>query len=341
MDRRTFLKNATLLAGAGAVGGLLGCRTAQQGADVAISLPAIGADPPGATTGVAGKVGSNRFDLAATGDVDLAVATNADATALVNSAVEALGGIEGFVHEGDIVIIKPNLAWQRGPKQAATTSPEVLAAVIALCRQAGAGEVLVQEHTCATPAAVCLEMSGAKAVCEDLGVPLVSLENEKMYRQVTLANGVSITEDHIGMDILDCDVLINLPICKHHTATEGTFAMKNLMGTVWDRGRYHSQAKELYDKPNENLHRNIADLASGLRPTLNILDAMRALTTEGPQDGLIKELNTIVAGVDIVAVDAYGARLIDLEPMSVAHIRMAAEAGLGKADLDAINIKQV
>ncbi len=336
MDRRTFLRNVSLVAGAGALGGLLGCRGSTQAPGPTLPAGQGRAQP---MAGTDGKVGKNRFDPAVTDGIDLAVATNAEPQAMVQAAVAALGGIEAFVHKGDVVIIKPNLAWHRQPEQAANTSPEVLAAVITMCQQAGAGEVLVQEHTCATPASVCFDMSGAQAVCEKLNVPLVSLENESMYRQVSFKQGVNIKQDKIGSDILDCDVLINVPICKHHTATNGSFAMKNLLGTNWDRGRYHREGKG--SAGGDNLHRNIADLASAVRPTLNILDATRALVTEGPQDGVVKPLHTVAAAVDIVALDAFAAQLIGLGPDEVRHIRMANEDGLGKAELATLNIKRV
>jgi len=122
-----------------------------------------------------------------------------------------------------------------------------------------------------------------------------------------------------------------MPTLKVHSATGVTAAMKNQMGAVYDRSRYHRAGSG--GQRDVNLHQNIADLASALRPTVNILDATRTLTTNGPKGpGIVEQTNTIIAGSDIVAVDALGTKLLGLNPEDIGHIRLAAEAGLGEMD---------
>ncbi len=269
-------------------------------------------------------------------DVDLAVARNQEPAELVRAALDNYGGIDAWVQPGDVVVIKPNLAWARQPAQAATTNPQVLAEVISLCQQAGAGEILVVEHTIDT-AVVTFDMSEARAACKDAGVPLLSLENDRLYREVELAQGTNINRDLVAQDILDCDVYINLPIAKVHSASVVTLALKNQMGAVWDRGRYHSAGA--VSAPGHNLHQNIIGLGASLRPTLNIIDATRVLLSNGPKGpGLTKELNAVIVSADIVAADAYATKLMEINPAEVLHILMAAEMGLGSADVDALKV---
>ena len=328
MNRRDFLRIGAGVVGAGTLG-LLGCGRGRTGE----RLAAGGNPPDGETSDAAqpARVGSNRFQELL-GGLNAAVASGEDKSPaeLVAAALAALGGAEAIVSQGDAVCIKPNLAWERTPQEAACVHPEVLAAVIETCQQAGAGEVLVAEHPC-DHAATTFEISGAKEVCSRLRVHLIPLESESLYQEVQLPAGVNIKRDRIARDILECDVLINVPTLKVHSATGITAAMKNQMGAIFDRPRYHRAAS---GGPRDvNLHQNITDLASGLRPTLNILDATRALTTSGPKGpGIVKQTGTIIAGSDIVAVDALAARLLGFDPGDIAHIKLGANAGLGEID---------
>lgn len=318
MNRRDFLRNA-ILAGAGL--GLAGCRTS----------------PGPSAAGPDGKIGRNRFQPGPVNGVDLAVAKGKPAAELVAAALGVFGGMAAFVKAGDRVLLKPNIGWSRTPEQAACTSPEVLAAVIAACQGAGAKEVLVADHSC-DASQVCFDLSGAAAVCKQAGVPLIDWSGQQVYREVQYSKGQTIRTDQVPSDLLDCDVYINLPTLKHHSATLVTLALKNQMGAIFDRGRYHAEKGSAGE---DNLHRNIVDLATGLRPTLNILDATRALKTNGPKGpGLVEEPGVVCASPNIVAVDAYGARLLGHDPAAIAHLVMASAAGLGSHDLASLVIRE-
>ena len=331
MNRREFLgKCSTVAAAVVSLGTLVGCsrRTTSPQPPPTPTAPSVGDTTPS-------KVGHNRWNPDGV-DVDVSVAANMDPTSLVQTAIDNYGGIDAWVRSGDRVVIKPNLAWARQPAQAATTNPQVLAAVISLCQDAGAAEVLVVEHSCDT-AVITFEMSGAQEVCQQAGVPLISLDNDRLYRQVPLSRGINFATDLVAKDVLDCDVYINLPIAKAHSATLLTLALKNQMGIVWDRGRYHSAG--IASAPGHNLHQNIASLGASLRPTLNIIDATRVLLSHGPKGpGLTQEMNTVIVSADIVAADAYAAKLMGEQPTDVPHITMAAEMGLGSADLTSLQV---
>lgn len=318
MNRRDFLRSA-LLAGAGL--GLAGCRT---------SLPPD-------TSGPDGKVGRNRFTSGPLKGVDVAVAKGKPAPELLTAALGLFGGMGAFVKPGDCVVIKPNIGWSRTPEQAACTSPEVLAAVIASCREAGAKQILVADHCCDS-AQICFELSGAARVCQEAGVPLVDWSGAHLYREVQFPLGQTLHSDRVASDLLDCDVYLNLPTLKNHSATQVTLAMKNQMGAVLDRGRYHATQGAA---GANNLHRNIVDLATALRPTLNILDATRALLTNGPKGpGVVEEKGVLCAGPDIVAVDAYGATLLGHDPADIPHLALAATAHLGCHDLTKLVVRE-
>lgn len=332
MRRRDFLALA-----AGALGALsaAGCSrpTQQQGQVPNAASPAPLPTAPGG--GLPGKVGKNRHDPHPVEGLDAVLARASDPAKaledpdpLLRAALEPFGGIEAFVHRGDTVVIKPNLAWARMPEQAATTHPAVLAAVVRACRDAGAAEVLVIEHPC-DRSVVTFDMSGAQAACQELKVPLVGLDNEQLYGQVPVSKGVNITQEQVALDLLDADVYVNLPICKVHGASAVTLGMKNQLGAVWRPQRYHESKSE--EQGDDNLHQNITDLATALRPTLNIVDCAHALLTNGPKGpGRVEAPGAFLVGPDIVAVDAAACELLRVRPDEVGHIRLAADLGLGR-----------
>ena len=133
-------------------------------------------------------------------------------------------------------------------------------------------------------------------------------------------------------DILDADVVINVPIAKHHGTTGLTLGCKNLMGTILNRGQIHA-----------NIYQRIADLTSRVRPALTVMDGIRTLMDAAPPAGIwtmCKMSNTIIASADVVAADSQAATLFDLTGADIGYITGAAAMGLGTMDLDAVKIEE-
>ena len=236
-----------------------------------------------------------------------------------------------FVKKGQSVVIKPNLAWERTPEQAANTNPDVLRSVIQLCRNAGAGRITVVEHACGN-AAKAFEMSGAKKAVAGLGVRLISAERESMYRKIDIPKGKSIKSDTCIREILDADVFINVPIAKVHGGVGITAGMKNMMGAIWDRQIWH----------RNNVDQCIADYSTVVKPDLVILDAVRILLSNGPQGpGDTKAVGQVIASTDTVAIDAYAAKLLGKSVSQVKYIGFADAHGIGESDLKKVNLKKV
>lgn len=268
---------------------------------------------------------------------DLAV-VKGDIAAAVKAAIETLGGIGRFVRRGNKVVLKPNMSFPNPPEWASTTHPDVVRAVAALCLDAGASRVAVIDQPLRRPE-VCLRRSGIAAACADLAhVTVVALSEQKFYRKVGVPGGKQLREVEVARDALQADVLINLPVAKSHNAAGVSFGMKNLMGLIWDREYFHQFL---------DLNQAIADLSTRIRPDLILLDATRALTTAGPNGpGKVLQLDTIVAGTDPVAVDAYAVGLTSwygqtFAGRNVKHIQAAASLGLGEIDVSRLRIREL
>jgi uncharacterized protein (DUF362 family) len=175
------------------------------------------------------------------------------------------------------------------------------------------------------------DLSGVPVAAEAAGAHVLGWEDERLYQEVAFSAGRSTQRDMVAKDVLECDVLINIPKFKHHSATSICGAMKNQMGLILRPQNYHQTPDPTKGDPN--LHVNIADLASAVRPTLNIVDVTNCCVTNGPKGGPgaeVKDFASVIVSTDIVACDALGTALLGICALDdVPHIRLAQERGLG------------
>ena len=254
-----------------------------------------------------------------------------EARRLTRQAIEALGGMNRFVSKANIVWVKPDIGWDRRPEQAATTNPDVIATIVEMCYQAGAKKVLVSDNPC-NPARLSFPRSGIQQAAEKAGAEVMFLD-ERKFRKMSI-NGKVLKEWEVYQDIVEADRLINVPIVKNHNLCLATMGMKNLMGVIGGpRNRLH-----------QDLGGTLVDLAAFLKPRLVVLDAIRVLTANGPVGGNladVKRRDTIVAGVDQVALDALGATLLGYKPDSIGYIVQGNARGLGTINFNSLSPKQI
>ncbi|MBX3189700.1 MAG: DUF362 domain-containing protein [Labilithrix sp.] len=250
---------------------------------------------------------------------------------LVRRAVDAMGGMKRFVSRGDVVVIKPNIGWDRMPIHAANTNPDVVGTVVQLAFEAGAKRVVVADGSC-NDAHRCFQRSGIWRKAHALGAEVV-LPAEHRYR-TTRMKGEILDEWPIFTTLVDADKVINVPVAKHHNLAKYTAAMKNWYGVLGGRrNRLH-----------QNIDVSIADLATFMRPTLVVVDALRVLMRNGPQGGNIddtKVMNTVFATVDQVAADAFGATLIGQHRDNLPFVKMGHERGLGTMYWENLRVREV
>lgn len=263
---------------------------------------------------------------------EMAIIHGDDPRALVRTALRQLGGVERFIARGDVVVIKPNVSWDRTPEQGANTHPEVLAEVVRWCREAGAGDVIVTDASIDEPRR-CFERSGIAAAARAVGAHVI-LPEERRFREVDL-HGTVLGSWPVLDPFLAADKVINLPVAKHHSLTGATLGMKNWYGILG--GPRHQL--------HQRIHESLVDLADFMRPTLTILDAYRVLLRNGPGGGNLADVvaaRTLIAGTDPVAVDGFAAKnWWNLEAGQVPYLHLAAARGLGSLDLGNVRISTV
>jgi uncharacterized protein (DUF362 family) len=303
-DRREFMRNGLLTTAAvlaGGAGGLLSPRrsVAEETPDLVISY---GTDPAGMT----------------------------------RAAVEALGGMVRFVKPGNKVVIKPNMSFDSGPGQGCNTHPLVVREVARLCAEAGASRISILDNVLRSPSD-CLRLSQIPDKCRDVPNTSVNfVKADRLFREVKVANGQELKSMRVVSEVLDSDVLIAVPVGKSHSSAGVSMSMKGMMGLIHDRRVFHDR---------HGLHESIVDMVTVLKPHLVVIDGTRILSSGGPGGpGKVIPLNLVIASADMVAADAQMVALgtwydKKFEPKQVRHIRIAAERGLGRMDLEKLNVK--
>jgi uncharacterized protein (DUF362 family) len=265
-----------------------------------------------------------------TGYPDLSMIQGDSPAKITKEAIAAVGGIQRFVAKGDVVIVKPNIGWDRSPEQAACTNPEVIKALVELCVEADAKQVIVMDNTI-NPAQRTYARSGIATAAKEAGakVPYV---NPHHLKKMSL-NGDWFKEWEVYTDFVEADKIINVPIAKTHSLSRLTMGMKNWLGAIGGaRNQLH-----------QGLDYAMIDLARFFKPALTVLDAYRILVRNGPQGGRLSDAQlhkTVVAGVDYVAVDALGATFFGIKPEELPYLKLASEKGMGRIDLEKLKIEK-
>lgn len=250
-----------------------------------------------------------------------------EAIRLTEEAIRALGGMGRFVSNGDVVFVKPNIGWDAMPQQAACTNPDVVATLVRLCYDAGAKKVRVSDLPCNDQRRTFVR-SRIKPAAEEEGAEVFFMDRRK-FKEMDIG-GENLRRWPVYVDYVECDKRINVPIAKHHNLTGLTLSIKNLMGVIGgERNRIH-----------QNLGPAMADVAKFVRSDLVVMDAVRVMTHNGPTGGSLADVerrDTIVAGTDTVAVEAFTTTLFGLEPGRIVTTSAGEALGLGTSDYESLN----
>jgi uncharacterized protein (DUF362 family) len=290
----------------------------------------------GALLGVTAIVSAPKI-LDAARTPDIAVVEGLDSFAATLKAVKKIGGMKRFVKKNSKVVLLAN-AQRNNP--GAYTHPEIVRAVIRMCREAGAAKI----HFLSSLPEANWESTGLKKIITEEQAELIVLgKEENLYRPVAVEKGVALKEAHIMEIFYDYDVFINMPITKDHAGNKFTGTLKNLMGLNWQTNN------RTFHKPNwatdpdaiQYLDQCIADLNTVIRPNLCIVDATEIIITNGPfGPGEILAPHKVIAGTDRVAIDAYCCTLWGLDPRQIQTIVLAQKHGIGEINPKKVKIKE-
>jgi len=256
---------------------------------------------------------------------------------VVKEAIELLGGLDKLIESGDVVLLKPNVGFSNVD---AVTTPETLAAVIEVVKEARPKKIVIAESAVrGRDTTFNFKATGIVEVAEKYDIELIDLKKSKNLVKVKTRGGKLLDKVSTYKEVYDADVIISIPKLKRHVEATTTISLKNMMGILPDseKGTFH----------NLGLHQCIADLNTVFKPDLCIVDATQVMTVSGPGRGKMVRADTILASGDPVAVDLIASKILfEIEgldnplerALKIPHLRRAAELGVGVIDVDKIKL---
>jgi uncharacterized protein (DUF362 family) len=293
-----------------------------------------------ASAAIAGSTMLPGFRLLSS-DADISIINGPDYYNNTIRAVELIGGMKKFVPERASVGLLINSDFTN---HGAFVNPDIPIAVINLIREAGAGEI-----TCLQ--SVKKDYWQRSRYYEKNKEAIASLKqvesntfpsefNDEDFVLIREINGAkSLPETEVVNKWLECDVFINIPIAKHHPSTHLTCALKNIMGVSTRKANVSFHLGSGVRNDPDYLAQCIADQHLLRKTDLCIIDATEFITDNGPNGpGTIKSLQKIVAGTDIVALDALAVTFLDCQPDENLTVLKAHDAGIGNMNYNKFNI---
>ena len=254
--------------------------------------------------------------------------TQPDRKAMLERALAALGGLETFIKPGDRVLLKVNAAFATSASLGATTHPDLVAAVAALCLKAGAAQVCLTDNPIHSPES-CFALTGISDAAAKSGAKVI-LPREDLFSPVSVPGGRLIRDwPTLAGAFKGVTKLINLAPVKDHHRAGASMCLKNCYGFLGGRRNVFHQ----------DINGIIAELALLARPTLNILDGVTVMLTNGPTGGSLSDLkaaHVLAVSTDPVAADSFGMELLGCALTEAPYLRLAQDAGAGTTDYQSL-----
>ena len=222
-----------------------------------------------------------------------------------------MGGMAQFAASGDKIVLKTNLLLAAKPERAATTHPEVVAAVGRLAKQAGATAVITDspgsgyeynERTLTRVYRTC----GMYQAAEKAGIE-VNLDTT--HKVVSFPEGALIKRFEVITPVAEADGVFNLCKLKTHLFTGMTGAVKNNFGVIAGRAKpgYHAKLAD-----QSRFAEMLLDLAAYVSPRLSIMDAVVGMEGQGPNAGTPRRIGLLLASTNPLALDVIANEIIGL-----------------------------
>jgi len=267
---------------------------------------------------------------------DLVEVAGVSSPEMLAAGLVAFGGGKPLIRKGDRVVLTPNFALARPAHTGVSSDPDLVKAMIDHCFDAGAREVTCLDHSYSeVPRA--FRVNGAFEAVKGSKARLLSPWSPDQYAVI---NDFSVGELHreklewqaVPELLLRADVLVNLPVFKHHRDAMMSGAIKKLMGLIWRRAVYHET----------DLHGCIGELAAVIKPTFTVMEAQHILSTNGPDGpGKLKPINKLLVTRDPLLADTHACRWLDLDPDKVGYLTRAAKLKAGSMDVDRATIERI
>ncbi len=244
--------------------------------------------------------------------------------AALQRVLTPLGGMEKFVPKGARVLVKPNLVFGRKVETGINTHPALVRAVLILAKEAGAAWLGVGDSPGYGTARGAAKNCGILEVVRDEGAELVEFTSTGQVR-----DNRTFAKLELARELLEADVIVNLPKMKTHGQMLMSLAVKNMFGAVCGvrKLQWHYRA----GRDRKFFARMLNDIARAVRPGLSILDAVVGMDGLGPTAGRARPVGFIAASDDPWSLDAAVMDVLGLERSLLFTLADAMDRAPGEA----------
>ena len=257
-------------------------------------------------------------------------------TGIIRSQFDALG-INGDSFENKRVVIKPNLIMKKSPEYAATSSPEILDAVLTILDGYSPASVVIAESSGGPYTKQSLEAAynvcGIKKVTDKHNA---TLNFDTTYKVLDFPEGKTVKSFNIITPVAEADIVISLPRLKTHSLTGMSGAVKNYFGVIPGLEKFELHARFPDYNDFSSMLVDLATLVATRTETINILDAIVGMEGNGPTGGSPRRIGAILTSRSAFKIDSIAKELICTR--GVLSVKEAEERGLASADAEKINV---
>ncbi len=242
---------------------------------------------------------------------------------MVKRALDEMGGVSRFIQRGDVVVLKPNVAFDKNPDLAATSSPDTVSAVVKLCLKNGARKVIVADNPINNPESCFFKTKVGDAALR-AGAELM-MPQESYFEQLYVGGEtIKNTWKMFYRPFREATKVIGVSPVKDHNLCKATVTMKNWYGLLGNpRNQFH-----------QDIHGIISDFAQMMKPTFVVADGRKMLMKNGPTGGSLNDVkkgDAIVVGTDCTAVDSWCvSRLLEKQRHEIIYLDKVIKRGLGE-----------
>ena len=238
----------------------------------------------------------------------------------LETLLEPLGGIAGFVKPGQKVLLKPNLLTGSRPTKECTTRTELVYVVAQMVMEAGGKPFLGDSPAFGSAKGVAIA-NGYQSILEDLKLPIVEFHG-KRYQIVNKEFNHLL----LSKEAMEADVVINLPKIKSHVQLVLTLGVKNLFGCVPGKMKawWHLEA----GKDVNRFSSMLVETAKAVNPNLTIVDGIIGHQGNGPSGGEPRHLGILGASANIFALDRTLVEILKVPPDKVPTINASMRLGI-------------
>jgi uncharacterized protein (DUF362 family) len=241
-------------------------------------------------------------------------------TASLKQLLEPLGGMESLVKPGDRVLLKPNLLTGSKPTKECTTRPELVYCVAKLVQAAGGQPFLGDSPAFGSARGVAIA-NGYQPMLDELAMPVVEFSGQRYETVSEEFNHLLLSKQ-----VMDADVVINLPKVKSHVQLTLTLGVKNLFGCVPGKMKawWHMEA----GKDPARFGAMLVETARAIAPTLTIADGIIGHEGKGPSGGEPRSLNVLAASTNVFALDRALVDILSGDPRTIPTVAASQRLGL-------------